>query len=61
MSDDIEEGIHDTGRFYRMLADEGNPMDRRCKCGRILMNAFSLACEVCEPEQLPSLLRQQAA
>jgi hypothetical protein len=61
MSVDIEEGIHDTGRFLRMLADEANPMDRRCKCGHILMNAFSLACEVCEPEQLPSLLRQQAA
>lgn len=61
MDIEIEEGIHDTGRFLRMIADEAHPIDRHCKCGRVLFNPFSLSCEVCEPEQLPCLLRQQAA
>jgi hypothetical protein len=60
MDIDIEEGIHGTGRFLRMLADEAHPVDRHCACGRIILTP-ALACEVCEPEQLPSLLRAQAA
>lgn len=60
MSDDIEEGIHGTGRFLRMLADEEHPVDRHCRCGRIILT-WGLACEICEPEQLPGLLQRQAA
>lgn len=57
---DIEEVKQNTGRFLQILADESHPMDRHCACGRIILT-WSLACEICEPEQLPSLLRAQAA
>lgn len=50
-----------TGEYLRILADEAHPMDHHCKCGRVLLSPWSLACEVCDPESLPMFLREQAA
>lgn len=61
MNHDIEEVISNTGRFLAILANESHPVDRHCRCGRILLTPYLLACEVCAPDTLPSLLRRQAA
>lgn len=58
MCDDI---TNTTGKFLKISADEENPMDRHCACGRILFSPWSLACEVCDPQSLPILLQEQAA
>jgi hypothetical protein len=58
VNDDITNA---TGKFLKIMADEEHGVDRHCKCGRVLLDPWSLACEVCDPSQLPSLLRQQAA
>lgn len=61
MINDIEEVVSGTGRFLTIMADESHGCDRHCGCGRVLLNPHSLACEVCAPDTLPSLLRKQAA
>jgi hypothetical protein len=50
-----------TGKFLAILADESHPVEKHCKCGHVLFDPWTAACEVCDPEQLPCLLRQQAA
>lgn len=59
--DDIEEVKGGTGRFYRILADESHPVDRHCKCGRVILCPWALSCEVCDPQSVPMLMRRQAA
>lgn len=60
MTDEIDEAVNGSGKFLRLSADMEHPMDRHCACGRIILT-WGLACEVCDPEQLPTLLQKQAA
>lgn len=57
--DDLD--LSPTGKFLRIMADEEHPLDRHCKCGQIILCPWSLACEQCDPESLPGMLREQAA
>lgn len=50
----------ETGQFLRLMADIEHDPERRCACGRLIFG-LNIACEVCDPEALPSLLRAQAA
>jgi hypothetical protein len=55
---------NDTGEYLRILADDSHPCDKHCctpGCGRVLLNPYSLVCEICDPESLPCFLREQAA
>jgi hypothetical protein len=48
MVPDIDEAVNDTGKFLRILADESHPVDRHCRCGRVLLDPWCLQCEHCE-------------
>jgi hypothetical protein len=46
----LEDGDIDSspsGKFLRLSANEEHPVDRHCKCGRILLDPYELCCEHC--------------